>query len=255
MPYTVLALNSTTLCKMDHTLALPIAKQNGLQAVELSAGKGPRALIRPEMTEAVIGEWKRRLASHGLQALSLCGHRDLSQPEELAAFEKLMKHAKALGCRFITTAVPDGCSEERFAEGLHHACQQADGLRILLETHGLEHGTGRSLLPFMQVSPACGICYDTGNVLFYGGISPADDLPLCIEHVSHLHLKDKAGELREWNFPPLGSGTVDFASLFALDGWQSGLTASIEVEFTPEGASEHATREAVAQSVRFLRAL
>jgi len=255
VPCKVLALNATTFCQLDHALALPAAREAGLCAVELSAGRGKRALIKPDFSRSEISGWKAKLQSYGLHALALCAHRNLGDREERAAFESLLEKADALGCRLIITAVPDGCDDQAYRDGLALACRKAErlGLQVALETHGIQHGCGCSLLPFMEVSGQLSICYDTGNVLFYGGVSPLADLPQCIHRVGHLHLKDKAGALQEWNFPPLGQGEVDFAALFHLSGWKKDLTASIEVEFTPAGVSEEETRRAIMESVQFLQ--
>ncbi|WP_418855259.1 sugar phosphate isomerase/epimerase family protein [Ruthenibacterium lactatiformans] len=254
MKLSSLALNATSLCANEGALALPIAQAAGLKAVEITAGKSPRALIKPTITKDELAEWKQKLAAHGLTALALGAHRDLGNPEEFSAFETLLEKGQMLGCRLLTTAVPDTADDERFMEGLARAGRRAEelGLLIALETHGKRHGTGVSLLPFLQASPAVSLCYDTGNVLFYGGVSPLDDLPRCISHVGHMHLKDKAGAIDAWDFPALGKGMVDFAALFSLEGWQETLTASIEVEFTPAGATVEEVQAAVTESAHYL---
>ena len=160
MPYEILALNVTTFCQHDHALALPAAAEAGLHAVELSAGCGARALIRPDSSASELKLWKEKLQSHGLQALALGAHRNLSIFEERISFEKLLEKADALGCHLITTAIPDGCNDQAYMDGLALVCKRAEtlGIQVALETHGVEHGSGCSLLPFMEVSGQLSIC-------------------------------------------------------------------------------------------------
>jgi sugar phosphate isomerase/epimerase len=76
------------------------------------------------------------------------------------------------------------------------------------------------------------INYDPGNVIHYGNVNPADDIVGSADTVGHMHAKDQIGGVGVWNFPPLGTGEVDFAAIFsALDS--AGFTGpvSVEVEF------------------------
>ena len=44
----------------------------------------------------------------------------------------------------------------------------------------------------------------------------ADDLKNCADQVAYMHLKDKAGQQKEWNFPALGEGEIDFSEIFKI---------------------------------------
>ena len=252
-----LALNATTLGKNDPFQALTLARGAGLSAVELTAGRSDRAMVRPGMTPEEIKALQSRCAAHGLRILALGAHRDLSQETALAEFRTLIVHAACLHCRLITTAIPDGAPEDAYYEGLVKAARTAAdaGVLICLENHGRKHGIGRSLLPFLRAGDAVALCYDTGNCYFYGNTPPQDDLPSCASHVAHIHLKDKAGPWNEWNFPALGEGYTNFPALFSCDTFSPGVTASIEVEFTPAGVSTEETERAVRRSALYLERL
>jgi sugar phosphate isomerase/epimerase len=77
--------------------------------------------------------------------------------------------------------------------------------------------------------------YDTANVEYYSGDKAVDDLPKIVPHLAHVHLKDTTGGKGNWNFPAIGSGTVDFARVLQIlrDGGYSG-PFSVELEFQGE---------------------
>ena len=72
-----------------------------------------------------------------------------------------------------------------------------------------------------------------------------------------MHLKDKAGEPKEWNFPALGKGVVGFPKIFEkLERVGNACPFSIEIEFTPEGPeSLEAVNRAVRDSAEYLKSL
>jgi sugar phosphate isomerase/epimerase len=62
-----------------------------------------------------------------------------------------------------------------------------------------------------------------------------DDLPAALPLVVHCHLKDTAGGYRDWDFPAIGEGHVDFKkilSIFAGGGYAGPF--SVEIEFQGE---------------------
>ena len=91
-------------------------------------------------------------------------------------------------------------------------------------------------------------------MIFYGDVKDTSDLESQIDHVRYFHLKDKAGKRREWNFPALGEGYVDFPAIFSLlEKYHNTSSFSIEIEFTQNGPrSLGAVDNAVALSGRYL---
>lgn len=63
-------------------------------------------------------------------------------------------------------------------------------------------------------SPAVSACYDPGNVSFYEGIDPAEDIKKCADIVDAVCIKDHSGPRANPNFPAPGEGDVDFESIF-----------------------------------------
>ena len=131
-------------------------------------------------------------------------------------------------------------------------------MRLSLETHG-EHGTGFEIKKVVDAlgSDRVGICYDTANVIFYGGIRDDKDLISSASSVNYVHLKDKAGDEKEWNFPALGEGYVDFKSLLSvLDESDNPSSLSIEIEFTKDGPSSlEEVNRALRTSAEYLKSM
>ena len=92
--------------------------------------------------------------------------------------------------------------------------------------------------------------------MFYGDVDAAEDMDTCLSDIAYLHIKDKAGERKEWNFPALGEGYVDFDTIFRkLDEAHNDAPLSIEIEFTPNGAgSLENVNKAIETSAAYLRA-
>jgi len=131
-------------------------------------------------------------------------------------------------------------------------------LMLVLETHG-DHGTGKAVKEIAELvgSERVKVAYDTANVIFYGGVNPAEEIEDCMDDVAYIHLKDKDGEDKEWNFPALGKGRVDFPALFEkLEKAGNSSPFSIEIEFTQEGPSSlEEVHQAVQDSADYLRKL
>ena len=130
-------------------------------------------------------------------------------------------------------------------------------MTLVLETHG-EHGTASRLKKIVDMteSERVRICYDTANAIFYGNVHGTEDLESAIDDIAYLHIKDKAGERTEWNFPALGEGYVDFPSIFhVLDSHNNQSMLSVEIEFTAAGAgSLDEVNRAMKTSAEYLKA-
>ena len=111
---------------------------------------------------------------------------------------------------------------------------EAAGVVVALEIHGELMGSGakaRGVIERIGRS-AVRVNYDTANCMYYGAVEAVEDLPAIVEHVAHVHLKDKRGGAGVWDFPPIGEGEVEFAALLAIlerAGYAG--PCSVEIEF------------------------
>ena len=218
----------------------------GFHFIELTATKGWTEHVFPDMSFKYLNEIKSRLKKAGLIPISMSGHCNLMDKERIGDFLANIQLANFFGCNYIVSSIGEAhlkdntvTPNEQVAEhikGLFPALEE-NNLTLVLENHG-DHSTGKIIKSIVDLvnSPRVLINYDTANVLFYADVDPLVDIPTCIDKIGYFHLKDKLGGYREWNFPALGEGHVDFPRIFALLD-KSGNTSpmSIEIEFTKDG--------------------
>ncbi|MGQ9623602.1 MAG: sugar phosphate isomerase/epimerase family protein [Candidatus Caldatribacteriaceae bacterium] len=198
-------------------------------------------------------ELRGLMRSFGLEVVSLSAHSNLASPEGVTYLKKALHFAEDLGARVVNTGTVENIAQKdallHHLEVLAHDAEKT-GVQIGLEIHGdfLKSGQVASLLMEEVRSPFVGINYDTGNAIYYGDVRPEEDIKACLPHIVHLHLKDKRGGYKVWDFPPLGEGTVDFPTIFALlKESQKDVPLSVEIEF--QGHFDH-PREFVDEAVR-----
>ena len=242
----------TGLTNTYHTYSLEEALAGiaaaGFKSVELTSVPGWTEHVRRDAGAEEIAHVKDLLKAYGLSAVSLAGHSDLVSETGIAEFRKALNIAKKLGISYVTTstgghdASSGGSLEDQRNHFLSHIRPAADeaaamGITICLETHGglLASGVIAKKLIEDIGKENIGINYDPGNVIFYGGVRPEEDIQTSADAVKHMHCKDQIGGPGVWNFPQVGTGEVDFATIFAaLDKVGFDGPVSIEVEFTGE---------------------
>lgn len=240
----------------------------GFTSVELSSVPGWTEHVLRNATNTELEQVKQHVQDSGLDAISMSGHSDLSSDEGVAAFRKAIHIARHLNIPYLTTSTgghddsSTGSVEDQRREFLARFLPLADeaaesGINICIETHGGLSSTGAKTAELVQAidKPNVGINYDTANVIFYGGVRPEEDIRAAARFVNHLHLKDKAGGDKEWNFPAIGTGTIDFVPVFkALE--DAGFTGPVSVELEFQGEPWPPlddVNEAMATSYAFIR--
>jgi len=240
----------------------------GATSVELTSVPGWSEQVTRDATAADLTRVRSLLDQYGLTAISLSGHSDLVSDAGVAEFQKALHIAQTLGIAYVTTstgghdASSAGDLEEqrdRFLERIRPLADDAAGMgiTICLETHGGLLATGAIAADLIRDigKPNVGINYDPGNVIFYGDTRPEGDIALAVDHLVHMHVKDKIGGAGEWNFPAVGTGEIDFGVLFSVaDAAAFTGPCSIEIEFQGDPwPSLDDVNHAVAESIRFVR--
>jgi len=212
----------------------------GFKHVELSAVPGwtehVDLALHPE-------EVRSRVSEHGLEAVSLSGHSDLTTPEGLEHGIKAVRWAAAYGIPIVNTAVGGHQSadenESAFLANVGELADAADeaGVVVALEIHGDIMASSEVTIPLVEKigRDSIRVNYDTANVEYYSGDRAVDDLPKITRYLAHVHLKDTTGGKGNWDFPAIGDGVVDFRRVFEIldDAGYSG-PYSVEIEFRGE---------------------
>jgi L-ribulose-5-phosphate 3-epimerase len=113
----------------------------------------------------------------------------------------------------------------------------ARNVTLALEVHGDITASGAMAVEVIKEidRPNVRINYDTANAVFYGNVDPVKDISIAAPYLAHVHLKDTAAGYREWNFPAISEGHVDFKGVLK-NLKDAGYKApfSVEIEFSGE---------------------
>ena len=221
--------------------ALAGIAEAGYRHVELSAVPGWTEHVDLDTDEP--HEVRRRLAEHGLEAVSLSGHSDLTTREGLEHGIKAVEWAGRYGLPVVNTAVGGHASQEESEQAfLANVGELADaaedaGIVVALEIHGDIMASSDVTLPLIEKigRDSVKVNYDTANVVYYSGDTAVEDIPKVADRLVHVHLKESKGGKGVWNFGTIGEGDVDFAEVLRLlrEAGYDG-PYSVEIEFTGE---------------------
>jgi sugar phosphate isomerase/epimerase len=212
----------------------------GYAGIELSAVPG--------WTEHVVldddpRELRAKLDHYGLTPVSLSGHSDLTTKEGLAHGIKAVRWAADYGLPIVNSAIGGHWSEDEdesaFMGNIDELAGVAEAAQVVvaLEIHGDIMASGAKTRALVERigRESIRVNYDTANCEFYGDVTAVEDIPAIAPYLAHVHLKDKVGGAREWDFPAPGEGHVDFAGVFRVldEGGYDG-PCSVEIEFKGE---------------------
>jgi L-ribulose-5-phosphate 3-epimerase len=223
--------------------ALEGIAQAGFKYVELCAVRGWTEHVPLEATDAQITELQAKLDGLGLQASALSGHSDLTTAEGVVDGKKAVDLCTMLGLTIMNTAIGGHYSEDEdrtaFMGYIHELADYAAerGVTLALEIHGDIMASGELSIPLIKEinRDNVRINYDTANCVFYGGVEAIDDLRSTAPYLAHVHLKDTGGGKREWNFPAISEGRLDFGAILKLlDDVSYAGPFSVEIEFQGE---------------------
>lgn len=263
-----ICLNSNTYHGFSLVEAIEGAKRAGIKLIELAGVIGWTEHVRNDFSDEQIANVLRKLKDNDITAIGMCGHTNIQTKEGQVTFKKNLDLAHKLGVQYVTLSTGETHGDESKIEDdseLVNIIKDLGnyaaklGLTMAIETHGANYATGQSIISLLKKvnMPNVRLNYDTGNVVFYGGIMPYEDLEASTGSITGIHLKEKAGAQAEWNFPAIGRGDLDFDRILKTlkkNGCKAAL--SIEIEFTPEGPKGvEDVHESLAYSVATIKKL
>ncbi|MCI9469057.1 MAG: sugar phosphate isomerase/epimerase [Oscillospiraceae bacterium] len=262
----IIAVNSN--CYHGYPIEDAIAgiKAAGFKYIELTATKGWTEHVFPDQSFARLLEVQDLLEESGLIPFAMSGHTNLMDTNRIGDFVNNIRLAHFFGCEYIVSSIGEAHLEDQAVASNEVVAEHIKGLvpylekydmKLVLEVHG-DHGTGAVLKEICQLvgSERVLINYDTANAIFYGDVDVPKDFAGCMDKIGYVHLKEKSGGRKEWDFPALGKGYVEFPELFRLmDDAENLSPYSIEIEFTADGAKDlDEINQAVMDSAAYLRA-
>ena len=261
--------------------ALEGIARGGFGGVEIGCVCGYCEHIKPEeMSLADVQSLAKHVRRFGLTITSLAGHIDLQFPligkgpqaaaEGYRRLRARVDVASHLGTPIVNTGLGvarAGESLESFYRDFGQLLDYAAGrdVKIGLESHAGLTETAKASLDLCRRMgrPNLGVNHDAGNVRFYAGIDPVVDLANVVDQIGpyliHVHIKDHRGGKGEWDFPPLGEGSIDLKGLAALYR-KIGFVGpySLEIEFKGPGSTDPTPQiidDGVAKSYQFMKQL
>ena len=232
----------STICFKPYSLdeALRGLAEAGFEHVEIGAVKGFLEHVDPDrLGPREVEEVRGLLGRYGLSCVSMSGHAPLHEEVGRRRLRNVLRAGEELGIRVLNTFTGDAeAAEERaaFVEGARALADEAEvaGITLCIETDSNLLPTaeaGRALLEqigrdWIQIN------YDPGNVVYYTGARPEQDIEHGLGRIGHVHLKDKRGGKGVLDFPPLGEGEIDISAILrSLTASGFSGPVSMEIEF------------------------
>lgn len=225
---------------------LPYRKHPFERALEGIAGAGfawvgiwtqhePEAIFAPEPgQEERVAAARRAIEAAGLRPTVLFGLHAPITADALPEFRIKIDQAAALGCRELLAWGPWPWQKfqeqkrpaeewdadvEGFFRCLPEVARHAEkaGITVAYKPHCGVTASSKELALIVErgQSERIRVSYDGGNVSFYEGLDPAEDIKPVAAVCSSLIVKDHVGGRGERGFPNVGEGAVDHRSMMA----------------------------------------
>ena len=253
-------INSNTYHGFSIDEAIENISKAGYRYIELTATKGWTEHVMANMPLSELLRIKNKLEEYKLVPLSMSGHTNIMDSDRLKDFVDNIYLAHFFNCEFIVTSIGEAHLEDKqvanndiLVENIKSFIPhlEKNNMTLVLEPHG-DHGSGVVINEIVELvdSERVKIAYDTANVIFYGDVNLIDDINAIKHNLVYAHLKDKAGERTQWNFPALGEGWIDLEGAINTMG---DIPLSIEIEFTEKGPKNiEEVNQAILTSKKYL---
>jgi len=222
-------------------------KNAGFKYIEISGTPNSNSGIDRFKSFSELCEAKKYLKKLGLTPVAMSGHTSIMDKDVYEDFINNLELTKFFGCKYFDTNVgsKELIDDQEIADRIkpYIPFLEENDLYIVLEIHEA-YCTGKQLKRICELtgSDRVLINYDTANTIFFGGIKSneelIEDIKGCVDRIGMMHIKDKVGGERVWNFPALGKGELPLKEVFkVLEDNDNECPLVVEVEFTDKGVS------------------
>ncbi len=233
-----------TTWSFDETLKQ--IKAAGYPTVGLLTRTKEEPFIGADGTPDYLSRLKQRIADSGLKATmaALRSRHNIPLDESIKEVRQQVDNARGLALTYLLTFGVDRPEEyEHYYKVMSDAAAYAEerGLKLVMKPHGGNSGASGEILNAMKAvgHPNFKIWYDAGNIIYYTGKDPIEELKPIARHVTGFCAKDCAAEKSDVMIQ-FGTGKVDFAGVFSvLKG--AGFEGPIFVEGCKVGATPEDT--------------
>ncbi len=200
--------------------ALDGIKAAGYKLTGLLSRSPKEPFTGSDATPEYLRELKKRIAARGLAVnMSALRTKDqLSLEDQIKDMRQQIDNGKIMGVEFLLTF---GADKPEHFENYYKLMQdtaaysQERGMKLVLKPHGGASGAAEEILRCLKEvkHPNFKIWFDAGNIIFYTGKDPLEQLKPIVGHVTGFCAKDCEKENGSvWL--EFGAGKVDFAGVF-----------------------------------------
>jgi sugar phosphate isomerase/epimerase len=237
--------------------ALKQIKAAGYQTTGLLTRTKDEPFIGADATPEYVAKLKQRIADSGLKANlgALRSRHDIPVGDSIKEVRKQIEHAGTLGLAYLLTFGVDKPQEyDHFHKVMSDAAAYAQERRIklVMKPHGGSSGAADEIVTVINAvkHPNFKIWYDAGNIIYYTGKDPVEELKPIAERVTGFCAKD-CGAVKGDVMIQFGTGKVDFAAVFGLLK-TAGFDGPIMVECCKVGATAEETMANARENRLFL---
>jgi len=224
----------------EYELALRGIKEAGYKLTGLLSRSAREPLIGSDATPEYLAALKQKIAAHGLKANmgALRTKNELPLEDQIKDIRKQIDNGKTVGVEFLLTFGVDKPEHfENYYKLMRGAAPYAHerGLKVVLKPHGGASGAAEEIIRCLEKvkHENFKIWFDAGNIVYYTGKDPVEQLKPVAKYVSGFCAKDcdqKGGSV----WLEFGTGKVDFPGVFGeLKG--SGFAGPVMVECCARG--------------------
>jgi sugar phosphate isomerase/epimerase len=202
--------------------------------------------IAADATPEYLDGLKRQLAASGLTANmgALRSRHDIPLEETIKGLRKEIDNAAFLGLKSVMTFGIDNPDQfEHYFKAMGDAAAYGaeKKVQVVMKPHGGSSGASDEIIAAMKKvgHPNFRIWYDAGNIIYYTGKDPIEELKPIVQYVTGFCAKDCAAPKTEVMIQ-FGTGKVDFAGVFKVLK-SAGFNGPIMVECCAVGDTPDAT--------------
>jgi sugar phosphate isomerase/epimerase len=189
----------------------------------------------------------------------LGGHCRLLKDNSINNFNKVLDLAESLGVKYVSTdtgEIEEEEDKEKFFREIRKIGEYAapKNISICIEMHGDWFNSGKKgseIIKDIDLDNVK-INYDTGNVIFFNDTRPEDDIKYALPFLGFIHLKDSSGKYKDWDFPTIGEGAINFEKIFnSIKDYKGPI--SLEIEFDGKKQPLEKISDGLKKSMEYLK--
>jgi sugar phosphate isomerase/epimerase len=228
--------------------ALDGIKAAGFKITGLLTPMAGETFLAANNSREHMEDLKRKISERGLKAImgALRTKPALPMDQQIADMRKQIDHGQILGVEYLLTFGVDQPSQyENYYKLMQDAAPYAQErkMKLVLKPHGGASGAAEEIVRCLDKvkQPNFKIWFDAGNIVFYTGKDPVEQLKPIADKVTGFCAKDCARQGGEiWlNF---GQGKVDFPAVFKVLK-DAGFNGPVMIECCAHGETPEATAD------------